>query len=109
MFHSRNTQQLFRVPGLIRGRFFERQYHHQHSWHPYNLNARQVKYSPLAGSLTKQQILELPSTPAASPSYPRGPYTFYNREYFIIEFESDPIAIRKRVPEPLEPAPGNKV
>jgi hypothetical protein len=61
------------------------------------------------GHLTREAILALPSTPSSSPSYPRGPYTFYNREYFILAFESDPIAVRQRVPEPLVPAPGNVV
>lgn len=48
-------------------------------------------------------ILRLPSMPAASPSYPRGPYRFIDREYFIVTYKSDPEAIRAAVPEPLRP------
>jgi acetoacetate decarboxylase len=42
--------------------------------------------------------------PVFSPSYPRGPYRFVNREYLIISYESDPDCVRAAVPEPLEPA-----
>jgi acetoacetate decarboxylase len=55
------------------------------------------------------KILKTPSMPAISPSYPPGPYRFVNREYFIIRYQSDPIAIREVVPVPLEPAPENQV
>jgi acetoacetate decarboxylase len=41
--------------------------------------------------------------PIASPSYPRGPYRFVDREYFIITYRSDPDAIRDALPEPLIP------
>lgn len=47
--------------------------------------------------------------PAASPSYPHGPYRFVDREYFIVAYESDPKAIRAAVPEPLKPVPENLV
>lgn len=56
-----------------------------------------------------EEILQIPAMPAASPSYPRGPYRFINREYMVISYESDPAAIRAAVPEPLVPAPGNVV
>lgn len=59
--------------------------------------------------MNHDQILKLPSMPAASPSYPFGPYRFVNREYFIVIYESDPAAIREAVPEPLAPAPENLV
>jgi acetoacetate decarboxylase len=52
-----------------------------------------------------EQILRTPSMPAASPSYPHGPFRFINREYFIVAYESDKDAIREAVPEPLEPVP----
>ena len=48
-------------------------------------------------------VMTLPSMPLASPSYPRGPYRFIDREYVIISYESDPAAVRQAVPEPLEP------
>lgn len=54
-------------------------------------------------------ILKLPSMPLASPSYPRGPYRFIDREYFIVTYESDPDAIREQLPEPLEPDGSNTV
>jgi acetoacetate decarboxylase len=50
-----------------------------------------------------RDVLNLSSMPAASPSYPRGPYRFVDREYFIITYKSDPDAIRAALPEPLEP------
>jgi acetoacetate decarboxylase len=56
-----------------------------------------------------QDILQQPSMPIASPSYPKGPYRFINREYFIVTYESDPEAIRHAVPEPLEPDGSNHV
>jgi len=59
--------------------------------------------------MTPDEILALPSMPPGNPSYPRGPYRFINREYFIVVYESDPAAIRAIVPDPLEPAPGDRV
>jgi acetoacetate decarboxylase len=58
--------------------------------------------------MTRDEILASPSMPLASPSYPRGPYRFINREYLVIHYESDPEAIRAMLPEPLEPD-GNHV
>jgi len=55
--------------------------------------------------MNRDAILRLPSMPAASPSYPLGPYRFVDREYFIITYESDPDAVRAAVPEPLMPVP----
>ncbi len=49
------------------------------------------------------------SMPIASPSYPKGPYRFIDREYFIVVYESDPELIRQAVPEPLEPDGSNKI
>ena len=40
--------------------------------------------------------------PFTSPSYPRGPYRFVNREYMIISYRTDLDALRAIVPEPLE-------
>lgn len=47
--------------------------------------------------------------PLASPSYPRGPYRFIDREYLIVIYESDPEAIREALPEPLQPDGSNTV
>ncbi|WP_206245573.1 acetoacetate decarboxylase [Novosphingobium terrae] len=54
-------------------------------------------------------ILNLRSTPIASPSFPAGPYRFVDREYFTIAYETDPDALRAQLPEPIEPNPGNIV
>lgn len=40
--------------------------------------------------------------PLTSPAYPRGPYRFINREYFIITYETDLDKLKQLVPEPLE-------
>jgi len=40
--------------------------------------------------------------PLTSPAYPRGPYRFINREYFIVTYETDLDALKEVVPEPLE-------
>jgi acetoacetate decarboxylase len=48
-------------------------------------------------------IRNLPSMPAAGPSYPAGPYRFVDREYMVITYETDPVVIREHLPEPLEP------
>src|SRR5260370_38909661 len=58
--------------------------------------------------MTRAESLGSPSMPLASPSYPRGPYRFINREYLVVHYESDPEAIRAMLPEPLEPD-GNHV
>ena len=41
--------------------------------------------------------------PIHNPAYPRPPYKFYNREFVVISYRSDPERIRSLVPEPLEP------
>lgn len=56
-----------------------------------------------------ETIIKAPSMPLASPSYPRGPYRFIDREYLTITYESDPEAIRAALPEPLEPDGSNTV
>ena len=42
------------------------------------------------------------SMPLTNPSFPRGPYRFFNREYFIVTYKTDPEALAAVVPEPLE-------
>lgn len=59
--------------------------------------------------MNRDQVLALPSMPAAGPSYPRPPFRFVDREYMIIAYESDPDAIRAQVPEPLVPDASNQV
>jgi acetoacetate decarboxylase len=59
--------------------------------------------------MKRDEILKVSAMPAAAPSYPRGPYRFVNREYFIVTYETDPEAIRHALPEPLKPAKGNLI
>ena len=40
--------------------------------------------------------------PLNDPSYPKGPYKFYNREFVVISYRTDPERLRAVVPEPLE-------
>jgi acetoacetate decarboxylase len=40
--------------------------------------------------------------PITSPSFAPGPYQFRNREFLIIEYETDMDAVKAVVPEPLE-------
>ena len=53
--------------------------------------------------MRKEEVLALPSMPAAGPSYPAGPYRFYDREYMVITYETDPALIAEQLPEPLQP------
>jgi acetoacetate decarboxylase len=39
--------------------------------------------------------------PLTSPAFPRGPYRFYDREFFIITYRTEREAIEKILPEPL--------
>ena len=40
--------------------------------------------------------------PMANPAYPKGPYRFFNREFLIITYRTDPDKLRAAIPEPLE-------
>ena len=40
--------------------------------------------------------------PPTSPAFPPGPYRFIDRQYFIIRYRTDPEALRRVLPEPLE-------
>src|SRR6478672_6376052 len=42
--------------------------------------------------------------PFTNPSFPRGPYRFFNREYLIVTYRTDMDRLRAVVPEPLEVA-----
>jgi acetoacetate decarboxylase len=53
--------------------------------------------------MNKQDVLKLSSMPLQSPTYPVGPYKFFERQYMIINYRTDPAMIRKMLPEPLEP------
>src|SRR4029078_4326121 len=41
--------------------------------------------------------------PLNDPAYPKGPYKFYNREFVVITYRTDPERLRAVAPEPLEP------
>ena len=47
-------------------------------------------------------IRRLPSMPLQSPTFPRGPYRFQDRQYLIIRYRTELAAIRYALPEPLE-------
>lgn len=53
--------------------------------------------------MNKQDVLKLSSMPLQSPTYPTGPYKFFNRQYMIVYYRTDPAMIRKMLPEPLQP------
>ncbi|WP_108659790.1 acetoacetate decarboxylase [Acuticoccus kandeliae] len=40
--------------------------------------------------------------PLNNPAYPKPPYKFYNREFVVITYRTDPEKLRAMVPEPLE-------
>src|SRR6266436_5922988 len=40
--------------------------------------------------------------PLNNPAYPRGPYHFVNREFFVVTYETDLEILKQMVPEPLE-------
>src|SRR3974377_2290844 len=44
------------------------------------------------------------SMPLTNPSFPPGPYLYFNREYFVISYRTDAEALQAVVPEPLEVA-----
>ena len=53
--------------------------------------------------MTENEVRERAfAMPLTSPAYPRGPYRFVNREYFIITYRTDPDALRAVIPAPLE-------
>ena len=53
--------------------------------------------------MTEDEVLQNAfSMPLASPSYPRGPYRFINREYLIVTYWSDPERLKQAIPAPLE-------
>ena len=50
----------------------------------------------------KEVVKNAFSMPITNPAYPKGPYTFINREFFIISYETDMDKLKAIVPEPLE-------
>jgi acetoacetate decarboxylase len=52
--------------------------------------------------MKKEDVKALASMPLQSPTFPRGPYRFFDRQYLVIGYRTDPDAIRAHLPEPLE-------
>ncbi|MEM9725190.1 MAG: acetoacetate decarboxylase [Pseudomonadota bacterium] len=53
--------------------------------------------------MKKDELLQKAfAMPLTSPSYPKGPYRFVDREYLIVTYRTDLDAVRALVPEPLE-------
>jgi acetoacetate decarboxylase len=53
--------------------------------------------------MNEQEVLDRAfAMPLTQPAYPRGPYRFVDREYFIITYRTDPERLREVVPAPLE-------
>ena len=40
--------------------------------------------------------------PLHNPAFPPGPYRFVDREFLIITYRTDPVALQKIIPAPLE-------
>lgn len=51
--------------------------------------------------MDRTAVLNSYAMPPGMPSYPRGPYRFVSREFFIVTFRTDPAALEALVPEPL--------
>ena len=51
--------------------------------------------------MNKKDVIGLASMPLQSPTYPRGPYKFFNRQYLVISYKTDADVIRAHLPEPL--------
>jgi len=47
-------------------------------------------------------VAKMPSRCRSPTRLSRGPYKFYNREFVVISYRTDPDALREVVPEPLE-------
>lgn len=51
--------------------------------------------------IANQVLAKSYAMPFTNPAYPKGPYRFFNREYIIITYRTDPKALAAVVPEPL--------
>jgi acetoacetate decarboxylase len=53
--------------------------------------------------MNRAEIIEKAfAMPFTQPAYPKGPYRFVNREFFVITYETDMDLLKAVVPEPLE-------
>lgn len=53
--------------------------------------------------MRKEDVLKLASMPLQSPTFPRGPFRFFDRQYMVLYYRTHPDLIRMHLPEPLEP------
>ena len=51
--------------------------------------------------MNKKDVIGLASMPLQSPTYPRGPYKFFNRQYLVIRYKTDADAIRAHLPQAI--------
>jgi acetoacetate decarboxylase len=52
--------------------------------------------------MDRNDVLRLLSTPVNARAYTPGPYRFTNRQYLRITHRTDPTALRRVVPDPLQ-------
>lgn len=53
--------------------------------------------------MKKEDVLKLASMPLQSPTFPHGPYRFFDRQYMVVYYKTDADTIRALLPEPLQP------
>ena len=55
--------------------------------------------------MTEEEVLgSAYAMPLTSPAYPKPPFRFINREFVIITYRTDPQALARVIPAPLQPA-----
>ncbi len=55
--------------------------------------------------MTEEEVLgSAYAMPLTSPAYPKPPFRFVNREFVIITYRTDPQALARVIPAPLQPA-----
>jgi acetoacetate decarboxylase len=55
--------------------------------------------------MTEDEVLKSAyAMPWTSPAYPKPPFRFVNREFVIVTYRTDPLALARFVPAPLQPA-----
>jgi acetoacetate decarboxylase len=53
--------------------------------------------------MTEDEVRERAfAMPLTSPAFPMGPYRFFDREFMVITYRTDPARLRAMVPEPLK-------
>ena len=55
--------------------------------------------------MTEDEVLKTAyAMPLTSPAYPKPPFRFVNREFVIVTYRTDPAALARVIPAPLQPA-----